>query len=53
MVNGQSPVKLTFHYGAIEPILYNFIKSLPIQLTFHYGAIEPEKVINPRTKAKN
>ena len=31
MVNGQSPVKLTFHYGAIEP----------------------EKVINPRTKAKN
>ena len=34
-------MKLTFHYGAIEPILIVLKMYLFNSLTFHYGAIEP------------
>ena len=36
-----SAMKLTFHYGAIEPILIVLKMYLFNSLTFHYGAIEP------------
>ena len=32
---------LTFHYGAIEPVLYMIESFTGLPLTFHYGAIEP------------
>ena len=33
--------KLTFHYGAIEPLGTLGSTSTDFRLTFHYGAIEP------------
>ena len=36
---------LTFHYGAIEPIiLLTFLLGVSV-LTFHYGAIEPRDML--------
>ena len=34
-------IKLTFHYGAIEPSNTTFNLTCSNSLTFHYGAIEP------------
>ena len=33
---------LTFHYGAIEPLVVNGYGARQDKLTFHYGAIEPQ-----------
>ena len=38
---------LTFHYGAIEPILLNPSATMLVTLTFHYGAIEPPLALKP------
>ena len=35
---------LTFHYGAIEPMLLKLMKYANLKLTFHYGAIEPNEI---------
>ena len=44
---GARQDKLTFHYGAIEPILLNPSATMLVTLTFHYGAIEPPLALKP------